>query len=220
MGIAVLVAVSRNDTGSPSTAGEGPASSAADRPDATTSPTHRVAFVGDSWTVGVGSPSGRGYAVLAGEQLGWEYEALGISGSGYLRGPRFAERIMAAAETGADVVVLQGSLNDSDQDLQALGPAARDTIAGLRAAVDPSTVVLVVGAPSTPGTDRARIDAINVALAAAAADVGVRFVDPVAENWTDPADPTIWADPIHPNDAGHQLIADRMTALLRESVPG
>ncbi len=28
------------------------------------------------------------------------------------------------------------------------------------------------------------------------------FVDPAEENWTDPDDAAIWADPDHPNDAG------------------
>jgi lysophospholipase L1-like esterase len=43
----------------------------------------------------------------------------------------------------------------------------------------------------------------------------VPIVDPAAENWTDPAEPGVWADPIHPNDRGHAQIADRLAPLLR-----
>jgi hypothetical protein len=40
-------------------------------------------------------------------------------------------------------------------------------------------------------------------------------VDPAVENWTDPTDATIWADPDHPNDAGHRVIAGHVVELLR-----
>jgi lysophospholipase L1-like esterase len=208
----------------PETSSSSPSSSAAPTSAAgSSSPAgrHVVTFLGDSWTVGSGSEQQQGYAVLAGEELGWGYHVLGVGGSGYLQpgaGGPFADRVAAAAETAADVVVVQGSLNDQRSDLQALGPAALDTLSRLRAAVAPGTAVLVIGAPYTPGTDRAAIDAINAAVGGAAASLGLRFVDPATENWTDPADPSLWADADHPNDAGHRLIADHVAELLRETV--
>jgi hypothetical protein len=98
--------------------------------------------------------------------------------------------------------------------LEELEPAARTTLAHLRSAVDPGTVVVVVGSSYTPGTDRVVIDGINDAIADAAERADFAFVDPAAENWTDPADATIWADPNHPDDEGHQRIADRLAPLL------
>jgi lysophospholipase L1-like esterase len=182
-----------------------------------------VTFLGDSWTVGYGSEQERGYTVLAGEELGWAHHALGVGGSGYLQsgtGAPFADRVAAAAATGADVVVVQGSLNDQRSDIPALGPAALDTLAALRAAVSPGTAILVIGAPYTPGTDRAAIDAINDAVGGAATSLGLRFVDPAVENWNDPADPAIWADADHPNDAGYRLVADHVSELLQETAQG
>jgi lysophospholipase L1-like esterase len=73
----------------------------------------------------------------------------------------------------------------------------------------------VVGASYNPGTPDAVIDRVDRAVARAAASAGVPFVDPAAENWTDPADPGVWADPIHPDDRGHAQIADRLAPLLR-----
>jgi lysophospholipase L1-like esterase len=182
-----------------------------------------VTYIGDSWTAATGSESGRGYAAPAAARAGWTSHVLGVSGTGYLQGAPgqdFAGRIRRAAGTDPDVVVVQGSLNDDRSERAALEPAVRDTLSDLRAALDPGTVVLVIGASHTPGTDPATIESLNDAIGSAAETVGVRFVDPAEENWNDPADPTIWADPIHPNDAGYRLIADHVSELLRESVQG
>ena len=43
-------------------------------------------------------------------------------------------------------------------------------------------------------------------------------MDPAAEDWTDPHDPGLWADTIHPDDRGHQLVADHLAPLLRALV--
>jgi lysophospholipase L1-like esterase len=181
-----------------------------------------VTFVGDSWTEGIGATALRGYAVLTGEQLGWEYDVLGVSGSGYsLKGRQglgstFGERIDRAVGNDPDIIVVQGSLNERNSTLEALAPAAMETLARLRAEADPDTQIVVLGAPYNPGTPTETIDWINSAIEAAAVAAGVEFVDVAELNWTDPADPTVWADPIHPNDAGYRLIADQVTSMLRE----
>src|SRR3712207_7406921 len=41
--------------------------------------------LGDSWTAGLGASGLHGYAELTGNALGWEYQVLGVSGSGYAR---------------------------------------------------------------------------------------------------------------------------------------
>jgi lysophospholipase L1-like esterase len=183
-----------------------------------------VTFLGDSWTDGVGATAMRGYAVRTGQQLRWEYEVLGVSGSGYSLpgtndlGGTFDERVDRAVATHADVIVVQGSLNERNSTPAALAPAAAATLSRLRLTADPDTRILVLGAPYNPGTPGATIDWINAAIEDAAARAGVEFVDVAAENWTDPADPSIWDDALHPNDAGHQLIADRLEPLLLDAL--
>jgi lysophospholipase L1-like esterase len=195
-------------------AAEQPAASAsAERP--------LVTFIGDSWTAGEGATALRGYAVLTGEQLDWAYQALGVGGSGYTQpggGSTFGQRVDRAVDTEADVIVVQGSLNERAGSPGALAPAALETLGRLRAKADPGTEIVVVGSTYTPGTPAATIDWINGAIAGAAEQVGLRFVNPAAERWIDPADPALWHDPDHPNDAGYQLIADHMKSLLRATL--
>jgi lysophospholipase L1-like esterase len=178
-----------------------------------------VVFLGDSWTEGRGATGLHGYAPRTGEALGWDYQVLGVSGSGYARpgeGSTFAQRIDRAVALDSDVLVVQGSLNERHSTLDVLAPAATETLARLAAEAGEDTQVLVLGASYNPGTPVETMDGINRTIEAAATAAGLRFVDVAALDWTDPADPTVWADSIHPNDAGHQRIADRLTELLRD----
>jgi lysophospholipase L1-like esterase len=177
-----------------------------------------VAFVGDSWTFGTGATDRHGYAYLTAEQLGWRARVLGVGGSGYsVPGPHhnvFSERIAAAVAGDPDVIVVQGSLNERRSTPQALARSATATLADLRASAGPATRILVLGAAYNPGTPDATIDWINTAVAGAADAAGLPFVNPAAEAWTDPADPWMWSDSIHPDDLGHQILADHLRPVL------
>jgi lysophospholipase L1-like esterase len=179
-----------------------------------------VTFVGDSWTFGPGA-AGKGYVERVAEQLGWRYENQGIIGSGYStpgQGRPYGQRLTTAVAGRPDVIVVQGSLNDQAVDPATLAERALDTLSRLRERADPDTEILIMGASHTPATPDTTIDAINGAIGGAAQTVGLPFVDPVAENWTDPADPDVWSDGNHPNDAGFQRIADGLAPILRETL--
>ncbi len=212
--VAAMLAVALSASGC--SAGEGPVGTA-------TGPagggTPSVTFVGDSWTVGLGAIDTGGYAPLTAEQLGWRYTELGFSGSGYVRpgeGAPFADRIDDAVAGRPSAIVVQGSLNDQAADVDDVAAAARDTLARLREAAGPGTGILVVGAPGCPGCDAGAIAAINDVLVEAADAAGLRFVDPAEQEWVDPDDPGLWADPLHPNDEGYRRMADRLAPLLAE----
>jgi lysophospholipase L1-like esterase len=206
-------------------ASSGVRAAAAQRPAAVTSAADdrpSVTFIGDSWTAGAGAEGRRSFAVRAAEQLGWDSSVLGVSGSGYDLPGRsdstFAQRVDPAVATHPDVIVVQGSLNERRSTPASLREAADDTLERLRAEADPDTRIVVLGASYVPGTPRAVIDWINDAVRRAAALAGVRFVDVAAEDWTDPGQSWIWYDPSHPNDVGHQMIADRLVPILRAQV--
>jgi lysophospholipase L1-like esterase len=208
-----------------------PASSAvagAQRPAAATSE-HRtpvVAFLGDSWTVGYGSGGGthdfHGYVERTAAILGWRSLDFGVGGSGYTHPGSdksvYAQRIAAVVAAHPDVIVVQGSLNDSPSTPAAEASAAYTTLHLLRAEADPGTPILVVGASYAPGKPNATIDWINAAIRRAAERVGLAFVNPAQLNWSDPHDPTIWFNPIHVNDHGAQLIAEHLAPLIRPLV--
>jgi len=183
-----------------------------------------VAFLGDSWTAGVGATDRRGYVVRTADRLGWGYANFGVGGSGYsVPGPHhslFVERIPQLVALHPDLVVVQGSLNERRSSPGRLGPAARRALAELATALPPGTPVLVVGASYNPGTADATIDWINREVSRAATAAGLPFIDPAAARWLDPHDPGLWSDTIHPDDRGHQLVADALAPLLQDLARG
>jgi lysophospholipase L1-like esterase len=181
----------------------------------------RIAFIGDSWTEGIGATALEGYAEVTADRLGWASEVLGVGGSGYVapgRGSTFEQRIDRAVAFDPDVVVVQGSINERATDLAVLAIAAGRTLAELRDKVDDDAQILVVGASYVPGEDVGVVAGINRTIGAAAARVGLPFVNPAVEDWNDPQDPSIWADSRHPNDLGVAQVADHLVPLLREMV--
>src|SRR4051812_22501761 len=185
----------------------------------TTAHQPRVVFIGDSWTEGMGATPRHGYAYVTAERLGWDYEVLGVSGSGYVapgRGSPFEQRIDRAVQFDPDVVVVQGSINERYTNLAVLASAAERTLHELEGKVGDGTRILVLGASYVPGEKVRTVEGINRTIASAAADVGLRFVNPATENWSDPHDPTIWADSKHLNDRGADQLADHLVPLLRE----
>jgi lysophospholipase L1-like esterase len=209
--------VAATSSAPPSSASTSSATSSSAAPPATP----EVVFIGDSWTVGSGATGFHGFAPLAAERLGWDYDLLGIGGSGYLMpggGGPYMGRVDEAVALHPDLIIVAGSLNDSRADLGRLDEATANTLIRLREEAAEDTAILVVGAPNSPWTTPSVIERINQHIAAAADAAGVTFVDPAKENWTDPADPAIWADELHPNDVGHQRVADALAPLMQEAL--
>ncbi|MGZ4613111.1 MAG: SGNH/GDSL hydrolase family protein, partial [Kineosporiaceae bacterium] len=174
---------------------------------ASAQPVHTVTFIGDSWTEGIGATGLRGYAVLTGEQLGWDYRVMGVGGSGYSVsgfGATFDERVDRAVATHPDVIVVQGTLNERLTPIPTLSAATETTLAHLSRVADPKTRILVVGSAYNPGTPNATIDSINGVIRTVAERHHLAFVDPAAEGWIDATNPSLWSNPDHPDDAGYQ----------------
>ena len=183
-----------------------------------------VSFIGDSWTDGTGATDKVGYAYLTGRLLGWTHRVLGVGGSGYVRGGAgnvpFDERILPAVSGNPDLVVIQGSINERSTPSPELAAAVTETLTRLVRAAGPDTAVVVLGASHVPGVPVEYVDKVNDVVRAEADRLGLPFVDVAAEVWSDPADPSIWADPYHVNDVGAQQIAERLAPVLQAALAG
>lgn len=149
------------------------AAASAERRGAATGNGSRVVVVGDSWSAGWGlaDPTSSWPAVLTGE-----VRVDGFSGSGFsvgasaCPGVAYADRAARAVAGGADLVVVQGGLNDTDQPPADVREGVRLVLERLR-----GHDVVIVGPASAPwaGEDAARVDAL---LAEEAGRAGVRYV--------------------------------------------
>ncbi|GAB6986265.1 SGNH/GDSL hydrolase family protein [Nocardioides pyridinolyticus] len=133
----------------------------------------RVVVIGDSWSAGLGLER------LSGSwpsRLDGAVHVAGFSGSGFsarasgCRRVSFAERAPAALRAGADLVVVEGGLNDYDQ------PDAdiRAGFARLMHQLDGQRVVVV--GPATAPSRAAQVPRVDALLAELAAQQGVPYV--------------------------------------------
>ena len=169
----------------------------------------RVVVIGDSYSVGLGlDRPDRSWP----SRLPGPVHVAGFSGSGFCAHASgcgrvsFADRAPAALAGGADLVVVEGGLNDYDRTAAEIGAGFR----ALRRAVG-DRPLLVVGPPPAPlrGAEVARVDALLARLAArhgatylSMADVDLPYLD----------------DDLHLTEGGHtafgDLVAQRVAAAL------
>lgn len=150
------------------------------------------------------------------DQYGWSPDGVfAQGGTGYTNPGQVADnetdypdRVPEVVAYAPDVVLVQGSTNDGDPEDTAR--AATATLNALRAAL-PNAAIIVIGPTQNPVASTTL--AVDQALGQAAQQAGVAFTD--AWQWLDPADPSLWSeDNVHPSNAGHQALADRVTEVL------
>ncbi len=178
-------------------------------------PPARAVFLGDSYTAA--SDDGGGYVPAAAEGMGWTPVLAGVGSTGYVdpapgSGP-YATRVADVVADEPDVVVVQGSTNDVGHPVADVRAAARDLYAALGEQV-PAAEVIVLGPLDPPGIDRHAVDEIRAVLSEEADAAGLTFIDPVAEDWLGSGD-GLYADPVHPNEAGYAEFAAELVGALR-----
>jgi lysophospholipase L1-like esterase len=174
-----------------------------------------VTVQGDSYTYGVGAQPSRGYAKQLVSQLCWRPSLNAEAGTGYVndgggdgKSP-FPTRAKGIASAETQLVIVQGSTNDNSAPPSEVTAAAVDTYRTLKADA-PTAVIVAVGPTLVPSIDPVALAATRDAVADAARQEGVTFVDPIALGWL--ADPALYGeDGLHPTQAGH----DEMAADLR-----
>lgn len=134
--------------------------------------------------------------------------------------PTFGERVARGVNSDTNLVILVGGGNDK-YSVPALHDAVIATLDRVRV-IAPHAGVLIVGPiwcrPGPP--DNSILPAHNV-IRRAADESGIRFIDPIGEDWFAGRDDLVSPGNFHLNDAGHQFIAKRLaepviTALRRQ----
>lgn len=186
---------------------------------------NHLAVVGDSYTTGTSegglgprSWPARAWDGLAarGERVSADVAAEGRAGYGMPgdHGSVFEDLTSRAVQPDDVLVVFFGSRNDEPIDAGVIGQKARNTF-DLARRLAPSARFLVIGPPWPTADVPLPILQIRDALAAAAGAAGATWVDPIAEHWFVGRPDLIGADGVHPNDAGHQYMADKIAPLIR-----
>lgn len=191
-------------------------------------PAHaRAYFFGDSWTAGASAAPGRSFPYVTAEMLGWTPVVDGISGTGYLAArlpntvPYTARAAALPADARADVVVLEGGLNDEGQDLQKLPAAASTTFREMEARF-PGAPIVVLGPESPVLPAHPALDRIDAILKSAAAAAHLPYISPLEEQWFTPGDIGSMIDPAtnHPSTAGHAYFGGRLAVDIERLMRG
>lgn len=190
-------------------------------------PNAQAVFIGDSWTEGYSAtPEDRGYAYLTASAMGWTPIVYSAASTGYTKGnkegtvPRYAERIPLLPDTGAQIVIVQGSVNDFDTDKIRDFPALVGEVVQAANEKFPGAAVVLFGpCPySDPPTDTLR--GLDARIRLGAEQHSVRYVSCYGEGWITPSniDEIIDPDTAHPGTEGHAYLASRLTADLRDFI--
>jgi lysophospholipase L1-like esterase len=189
----------------------------------------RVAVIGDSYTAGY-EDTGRGAAnwterawqILAGRGIYVSADVAAEGGAGYAvrgnRGGLFGDLSDRGVQPDDALVVLFGSRNDQDVEPGQLGRLIADTL-GLARRTAPSARMLIIGPPWPTADVPGNVWRIRDILSAEARGVGAEFVDPLAERWFVGRPELIGPDGVHPTDAGHAYMADKIVPLVAGQLP-
>jgi lysophospholipase L1-like esterase len=183
-------------------------------------PGSTAVYLGDSYTsgwngAGIGA---RGWPRLVDAARGWKTVNLAVPGTGFINpgwtNQPIESRVARAIRARPDVIVLAGGHNDSRWSPAATARAADAVIDRLRRSA-PDAVLVIVGPIWANGSPPRRCLDLSAHLSRKAAAVGAVYVDPLAGRWFAGArHRLIGPDGIHPTNAGHRFIADRILEAL------
>jgi acyl-CoA thioesterase-1 len=179
-----------------------------------------VLIMGDSFAEGFGAkPRSKGYAFMLGTFMGWDDVTVDHEGrTGFVADnkglgkayPARLKDLMNSGITEPDLVILQGSINDSSGTNEEIQAAVNEALISIDKAW--SDTDIVVTAPITYRSF-ARIES---ALSASLAEHNVVYLnDGIPRAWL-PQSPELYApDTWHPSTEGHARIARTMSEALR-----
>jgi lysophospholipase L1-like esterase len=189
---------------------------------------NRIAVIGDSYTTGTDegglgpqSWTSRAWLLLAGQGARVDADVAAEGGAGYgIRGNQgslFEDLTVRAVDRDDALVVFFGSRNDQPVDLQQYPKLVGDTFQAARR-MAPRAKFLVIGPPWPTADPPREVFALRDALRAQAKSVGAVFIDPLAEGWFVGRPDLIGPDGVHPTDAGHAYMAEKIAPLIRSQL--
>ena len=188
----------------------------------------RIAVIGDSYTTGTDegglgpkSWTSRAWLLLAGQGARVDPDVAAEGGAGYgIRGNQgslFEDLTVRAVDRDDALVVFFGSRNDLPADMQKYPVLVGETFQIARR-VAPRAKLLVIGPPWPTADPPGEVLAQRDILRAQAKAVGAVFIDPLAEGWFVGHPELIGPDGVHPTDAGHAYLADKIAPLIRSQL--
>ncbi|MFJ6159175.1 SGNH/GDSL hydrolase family protein [Pseudarthrobacter sp. NPDC092184] len=182
----------------------------------------KTVIFGDSWTEGLFMhPKTLGFAHVAASQLELNAQVLGGSGTGYLSPGNdglgtYETRLKAQSGPDLELLILQGSVNDTNKTIAELGQAFDNTVAAARTAYPNAQIVILGPAPSKLPVPQVVFNVDSI-LAGKAAQFGFHYISPYANQWLDEGNYPVYmnAENTHPTVEGHVYLATKLTDALK-----
>jgi hypothetical protein len=193
------------------------------------SPVTRIAVIGDSYTNGtaIGGQGAKAWPTLAwmtlarrGMQVAADVAAEGRAGYGVRgdQGNLFGDLTPRVVKPDDALVVFYGSRNDQGIDPNVLSGQIFNALSQARG-IAPNARLLVIGPPwPTPDGPPAVLQIRDV-LSFQSMIAAATFVDPIAAGWFMDRPDLIGPDGVHPTDAGHAYMADKIAPLIGDQLP-
>jgi lysophospholipase L1-like esterase len=188
-------------------------------------PIDHVAVIGDSYTTGT-DEGGQGqnawtnltWLALARQGVQVAPDVASEGRAGYVargdHGSLFEDLTGRAVQPDDALVVFFGSRNDEAADPAQMAGMAHDTFE-LARRIAPSSKLLVIGPPWPAADPPFDVLYVRDILSGQAREAGATFIDPITEGWFVGRPDLIGPDGVHPNDAGHAYMADKIAPLIR-----
>jgi lysophospholipase L1-like esterase len=188
-----------------------------------------VAIIGGSYTAGTvfGGMGRNGWPALTATRLGQQgidiIPSVGAEdGSGYVtpgddHRTVLADQIPMVVRPDDKLVVIFGSRSESDVPTEVLEPSVRHSLDAVQAAA-PDAKIIVIGPVSTEPDPPENVLKSRDVARTEADSTGATFVDPIAEGWFLNLPDLIGPDGMHPTDAGHTYLADKIAPLISQQL--
>ena len=188
-------------------------------------PIDHVAVIGDSYTngteeggLGQNGWTNRAWLTLARQGVQISPDVASEGRAGYVvrgdHGSVFEDLTGRAAHPDDALVVFFGSRNDEGVDPMQMAGMAHDTF-DLARRIAPSAKLLVIGPPWPTADPPFDVLYVRDTLNRQADWAGATFIDPISEGWFVGRPDLIGPDGVHPNDAGHAYMAEKIAPLIR-----